>query len=98
MVNKTKGLNSLPFITTTKLLKMYYIFEKRIIFTFEISSRMKKHITLIGCLLLLAIVRVEAQFIIFHPRGVGGGGALFFPRINPANNDTYSALGSCFSP
>lgn len=49
---------------------------------------MKKHITLIGCLLLLVVLPVEAQYV-FFPRGVGGGGALFFPRINPANNDEF---------
>lgn len=32
---------------------------------------------------------VFAQSLNFQARGVGGGGALFFPRINPANDQEY---------
>lgn len=31
----------------------------------------------------------HAQPASFSPRGVGGGGALFFPRINPANDNEF---------
>lgn len=31
----------------------------------------------------------RAQPTSFSPRGVGGGGALFFPRINPANDNEF---------
>ncbi|MEI6088854.1 MAG: T9SS type A sorting domain-containing protein [bacterium] len=30
-----------------------------------------------------------AQPLNFTPRGIGGGGALFFPKINPANDDEF---------
>ena len=42
-----------------------------------------------GLLSLLLSTHVQAQSINFQPRGVGGGGALFFPRVNPANDDEF---------
>ncbi len=40
--------------------------------------------------LCLYIVNIYGQPATFSPRGIGGGGALFFPSINPANdNDFY---------
>ena len=35
------------------------------------------------------IVQLLAQPSSFSPRGIGGGGALFFPTINPANDNEY---------
>src|SRR3954462_15317129 len=42
-------------------------------------------------ILLLCILgqAALAQPSSFNPRGVGGGGALFFPRINPANDNEF---------
>jgi hypothetical protein len=49
-----------------------------------------------NAILTLALICVSLQTIAqpasFAPKGVGGGGAMFFPRINPANeNDFYVA-------
>ena len=30
-----------------------------------------------------------SQPSVFQPHGIGGGGALFFPSINPANDDEF---------
>jgi hypothetical protein len=35
------------------------------------------------------ILQSSAQPTSFLPRGIGGGGALFFPRINPANDNEF---------
>jgi hypothetical protein len=40
-------------------------------------------------LLCLFISTSIAQPLTFTPRGIGGGGALFFPKINPANDDEF---------
>lgn len=44
-------------------------------------------------LLLFTVITISAfafgQPSSFAPRGVGGGGALFFPSINPANDDEF---------
>src|ERR1700755_3486232 len=40
-------------------------------------------------LLLLSGTTLLAQPAGFSPRGVGGGGALFFPTINPANDNEF---------
>ena len=37
----------------------------------------------------LLLPSLSAQTLQFQPRGVGGGGALFFPRVNPANDDEF---------
>lgn len=39
--------------------------------------------------LLLIYNATFAQPISFTPKGIGGGGALFFPKINPANDDEF---------
>ena len=40
--------------------------------------------------ILLAIgFAAYAQPVSFSPKGVGGGGALFFPKINPANDNEF---------
>ncbi|MBL7720027.1 MAG: T9SS type A sorting domain-containing protein [Flavipsychrobacter sp.] len=44
-------------------------------------------LTIILSLLLLPVCR--GQNLSFSERGVGGGGALFFPKINPANPDEF---------
>ncbi len=46
-----------------------------------------KHIFSIALLLLSFIV--FSQPTSFSPKGIGGGGALFFPRINPANDNEF---------
>jgi photosystem II stability/assembly factor-like uncharacterized protein len=38
--------------------------------------------------ILFSATAAQAQ-LNFEPRGVGGGGALFFPRINPANDNEF---------
>jgi len=48
----------------------------------------KLYITLVFMLLCLA-QNIWAQPASFGPRGIGGGGALFFPRINPANDNEF---------
>ncbi|MFN8395528.1 MAG: hypothetical protein U0176_12875 [Bacteroidia bacterium] len=47
--------------------------------------------TFIAALLAFVFVAatVSAQPTSFSPRGVGGGGALFFPRIHPVNDNEY---------
>lgn len=40
-------------------------------------------------LLLFSFPTLFAQPASFSPRGVGGGGALFFPTINPANDNEF---------
>jgi len=40
-------------------------------------------------LFLLLFSTLQAQTLNFQPRGVGGGGALFFPKINPANDNEF---------
>ncbi|HEX2900090.1 MAG TPA: hypothetical protein VHS96_10255, partial [Bacteroidia bacterium] len=45
--------------------------------------------TLPLALVLLVAHGAWAQPASFSPRGIGGGGALFFPTINPLNDDEY---------
>lgn len=40
-------------------------------------------------LFILHFLTLQAQPNVWSPRGVGGGGALFSPAINPANNNEY---------
>ncbi|HXS36473.1 MAG TPA: T9SS type A sorting domain-containing protein [Flavipsychrobacter sp.] len=40
-------------------------------------------------LMLLCALQLCAQPSVFISKGVGGGGALFFPRINPANDNEF---------
>lgn len=40
-------------------------------------------------MLVLARLVSHAQPAAFSPRGVGGGGALFFPKINPGNDNEF---------
>jgi hypothetical protein len=46
---------------------------------------------IISCLLLsiIIVVSINAQPTSFSPKGIGGGGALFFPSINPANDNEF---------
>lgn len=39
--------------------------------------------------LLFVMLQAIAQPVSFLPRGIGGGGALFFPRINPGNDNEF---------
>jgi photosystem II stability/assembly factor-like uncharacterized protein len=39
--------------------------------------------------LFLFVGSVLCQPLSFSPRGIGGGGALFFPTINPANDNEF---------
>ena len=48
---------------------------------------MKKILLLIGCIVLC--LSTFSQPNSFSPRGVGGGGALFFPKINPGNDNEF---------
>lgn len=48
---------------------------------------MKKILLLIGCIVLC--LSTFSQPNSFSPRGVGGGGALFFPKINPGNYNEF---------
>ncbi len=45
------------------------------------------------CVLILLSFGIHpflwSQTLHFQPRGVGGGGALFFPRVNPGNDQEY---------
>ncbi|MBS1587279.1 MAG: T9SS type A sorting domain-containing protein [Bacteroidetes bacterium] len=51
---------------------------------------MKTKFTLYPAMVALcAATGLYAQPANFSPRGVGGGGALFFPRINPANDNEF---------
>ncbi len=43
-----------------------------------------------GMLFLSLFSTLHAQSLNFQPRGVGGGGALFFPRVNPGNDNEFS--------
>ena len=49
---------------------------------------MKKY-TLLTLVLIMALLQAKAQPASFLPKGIGGGGALFFPRINPGNDNEY---------
>lgn len=49
---------------------------------------MKIKLLLIGQILLL-VLSVSSQPVAFYPHGIGGGGALFFPTINPGNDDEF---------
>lgn len=44
------------------------------------------HLLLIG---ISGFFQLNAQPSAFSPRGIGGGGALFFPSINPANDNEF---------
>jgi hypothetical protein len=55
----------------------------------EQKTRRMKHFLSVLIMLLAAIHGSMAQPSSFSPRGVGGGGALFFPRINPANDNEF---------
>ena len=48
---------------------------------------MKRH--LLFLLIVIYCFQSNAQPINFLPRGIGGGGALFFPSINPANDNEF---------
>ena len=50
---------------------------------------MVKHYTLLFAVVFFATMQAVAQPLSFLPKGIGGGGALFFPRINPANDNEY---------
>lgn len=53
---------------------------------------MKNHLSFglcMGALLTLLPALLLSQPASFSPRGIGGGGALFFPTINPANDNEY---------
>jgi photosystem II stability/assembly factor-like uncharacterized protein len=39
--------------------------------------------------LLMVVFHLNSQPKQFYPRGIGGGGALFFPTINPANDNEF---------
>ena len=44
---------------------------------------------LLSVLLCVCFNTVKAQPATFTPKGIGGGGALFFPKINPANDNEF---------
>jgi len=46
-------------------------------------------ILLVTILLFLIFSTSYAQPALFSPKGIGGGGALFFPSINPANDNEF---------
>ncbi len=46
-------------------------------------------LTLSFSLFQLLFNQTLAQPAAFSPRGIGGGGALFFPSINPANDNEF---------
>jgi photosystem II stability/assembly factor-like uncharacterized protein len=50
-----------------------------------------KLINLLSILLLLSLIisTTSAQPSLFTPKGIGGGGAMFFPKINPANDNEF---------
>jgi len=50
---------------------------------------MKPYVALLVTAFLFAITSLTAQPVSFVPKGVGGGGALFFPTINPANDNEF---------
>jgi hypothetical protein len=58
------------------------------LFTINLLPPMKR-ICLISASVLLTIFNLVAQPTNFSSRGIGGGGALFSPSINPANTDEY---------
>lgn len=44
---------------------------------------------LLSALLILPALAAPCQPASFTPRGIGGGGALFFPSVNPANDNEF---------
>jgi len=40
-------------------------------------------------MLCLIFIAASGQPSLFTPKGIGGGGALFFPKINPANDNEF---------
>ncbi len=44
---------------------------------------------LVGLAMVLWASNARTQPELFTPKGIGGGGALFFPKINPANADEF---------
>jgi Secretion system C-terminal sorting domain len=50
---------------------------------------MSKKYFFLTCALIFIVTQAIAQPASFMPRGIGGGGALFFPRINPANDNEF---------
>lgn len=54
----------------------------------SIPISMKKSVSLL-LFLALSVCQLLSQTLSFQPRGVGGGGALFFPRVNPGNDNEF---------
>jgi photosystem II stability/assembly factor-like uncharacterized protein len=51
---------------------------------------MKSHLLVILPLLLcLELTTAWSQPNLFSPKGIGGGGAMFFPKINPSNDNEF---------
>src|ERR1017187_9688011 len=50
---------------------------------------MNKNYTLLAVAFILLVLQASAQPAGFVPKGIGGGGALFMPRINPGNDNEY---------
>jgi len=50
---------------------------------------MKKSTIIIQIFLCLFYFTIVAQPATFSPKGIGGGGSMFFPRINPANDNEF---------
>jgi len=48
-----------------------------------------KYLVCLKVLFGLIITTISAQPSLFSPRGIGGGGAMFFPKINPANDNEF---------
>ena len=48
-----------------------------------------KNISLAFAFFFLTGFSLCAQPGIFYPKGIGGGGALFFPSVNPANDNEF---------
>ena len=47
------------------------------------------HLVLVQLLFCLISMTTSGQPTLFAPKGIGGGGALFFPTINPANDNEF---------
>ncbi len=50
---------------------------------------MNKKYALFTVAIILSSIQAMAQPVGFIPKGIGGGGALFMPRINPGNDNEY---------
>src|SRR5690242_15994339 len=71
------------------LLFHFYFFTFTLNFKSANPFRMKKNLLFVSILMFFILSAQSQPPATWQTRGVGGGGALFFPRINPANDNEF---------